>query len=195
MSGEKIYSFIMSLTINVDRFTRLNQSLSGKFLPAELAGLSEYLAGEGGEINYSMKGTLTVDHSGSQQRRVKCIIWGWFLLIDPVTLAVVRHTLDIDSSLVLVEDESGLPPLEMESENEDYVVCGANMDVAERVEEEVLLSLPAQTVSYKAMIEIGLDRLGTGTNIAPENATKLNAPVTSGEKQSPFAKLAKWQKK
>ena len=100
----------MSLTINADRFTRLNQSLSGKFLPAELAGLSEYLAGEGGEINYSIKGTLTVDHSGSQQRRVKCIIRGWFLLIDPVTLAVVRHTLDIDSSLVLVEDESGLPP-------------------------------------------------------------------------------------
>ena len=185
----------MSLTINADRFTRLNQSLSGKFLPAELAGLSEYLAGEGGEINYSMKGTLTVDHSGTQQRRVKCIIYGWFLLIDPVTLAVVRHTLDIDSSLVLVEDESGLPPLEMESENEDYVVCGANMDVAERVEEEVLLSLPAQTVSYKAMSEVGLDRLDTGTNIVLENATKLKAPVTSGEKQSPFAKLAKWQKK
>ena len=185
----------MSLTINTDRFTRLKQSITGTFAPHCLPGLTEYLAGKDGEINFSLSGSLTCDQSGSQERRIKCIIYGWFLLIDPVTLAVTRHTLNINSSLILVEDESGLPPLELESENEDYVVCGANMVVAQRVEEEVLLSLPAQTVSYKAMIEMGLDRLGTGTNISVGNATKLKVPVTSGEKKSPFAKLAEWQKK
>lgn len=185
----------MSLTINTDRFTRLNQSISGTFLPHELAGLTEYLAGEGGEINFSLSGALSVDQSGSPERRIKCIIYGWFSLIDPVTLAVVRHTLDINSSLVLVEDESGLPPLELESENEDYIVCGTNMVVAQRVEEEILLSLPAQTVSYTAMLEMGLDRPGIGTNISVGNATKLNVPVTNGEVKSPFAKLAEWPKK
>ena len=185
----------MSLTINADRFTRLNQSISGTFLPHELAGLTEYLAGEGGEINFSMAGTLTVDHSDRQERRIKCIIYGWFLLIDPVTLAVVRHTLDINSSLILVEDESGLPPLEMESENEDYVVCGSNMDVADRVEEEVLLNMPAQTVSFKALSEMGIDRLATEIKNDVKCAEKLQITAPDGNKQSPFAKLAEWQKK
>lgn len=185
----------MSPTINTDRFTRLKQSITGTFAPHKLPGLTEYLAGEDGEINFSMAGAVTVDQSGSQERRIKCIIYGWFLLIDPVTLAVKRHTLDINSSLILVEDESGLPPLELESENEDYVVCGANMDVAQRVEEEVLLSLPSQTVSYKAMIEMKNDQQGIETNNSAGNATKLNVPANNGEKSSPFAKLAEWQRK
>ena len=185
----------MSPTINTDRFTRLKQSITGTFAPHSLPGLTEYLAGKDGEINFSLSGTLTCDQSGSQERRIKCIIHGWFLLIDPVTLAVTQHTLNINSSLILVEDESGLPPLELESENEDYVVCGASMVVAQRVEEEVLLSLPAQTVSYKAMIEMGLDQPDTVANTFVESAAKLKAPAANGDKQSPFAKLAEWQKK
>lgn len=185
----------MSLTINIDRFTRLKQSIAGKFAPHELPGLTEYLAGADGEIHYSMSGNLAVDLAGNQERQVKCIIYGWILLSDPVTLAPVRHKLDINSALILVKDESELPPLELESESEDYIICATNMVVAERVEEEILLSLPAQAVNRRGMIE-SLEKPATGgRGISPMQAKMSTAPVAEGKKISPFAKLAGLKKK
>jgi hypothetical protein len=180
----------MSQTINIDRFTRLNQTIEGNFLPRELSGLAEYLAGEGGEINYSLTGRLEIALSGSQVRRVKCIIYGCFLLFDPVTLATVQHTLDINSSLILVEAESDLPPLEMESESEDYIVCGSNMDVAGRVEEEILLSLPAHAVRKSGVLEKRTAEV-IGIGETSKKAKISGALVPEGKKISPFAKLAK----
>ena len=184
----------MSLTINIDRFTRLKQSIAGKFSPQDLSGLVEYLAGGEGEINYSITGNLAVDLAGSQKRQVKCIIRGWFLLSDPVTLAAVRHMVDISSLLILVNDETELPPLEMESENEDFIVCGAKMDVAERIEEEILLSLPAHAVNRREMIESRVERAQGGGKLAL-NTIVSKAPVAEGNKIFPFAKLAELKKK
>ncbi|MEO8384931.1 MAG: YceD family protein [Betaproteobacteria bacterium] len=185
----------MSLTINVDRFTRQKQSIAGSFLPCELLGLAEYLAGSEGEINYSLLGNSVVDLSGKQDRRVKCIIYGWLLLFDPVTLVVVRHPLDIASSLVLVKDESDLPPLEMESEGEDYIVCGVNMDVAERVEEEILLSLPAHAVSRKETNDSRGERAQPISSKPVKSAKAIQQPAEAGKKISPFAKLVELKKK
>ena len=182
----------MCQTINIDRFTRLKQSVAGSFVPNALSGLNEYLAGEDGEINYTMTGNLVVDLTGRQERRVECIIYGWILLSDPVTLAAIRYKLDINSSLILVTYESALPPLEMESENEDYIVCGATMDVGARIEEEILLSLPAHAVKRSG--------LNTGREIhavsgAGKPAGKSNAPIGAENKLFPFAKLAALKKK
>ena len=184
----------MSLTINIDRFTRLKQSIAGKFSPQDLTGLAEYLAGGEGEINYTITGNLNVDLAGGQVREVKCIIRGWFLLSDPVTLAAVRHMVDISSLLILVNDESELPPLEMESENADFIVCGAKMDVAERVEEEILLSLPAHAVNRRDMIESRGER-EQGVGKLAMKAVMSKAPVADDNKISPFAKLAELKKK
>ncbi|MBL8522412.1 MAG: hypothetical protein JNN20_01865 [Betaproteobacteria bacterium] len=172
----------MSDTIAIDRFTRLKQSVSGKFLPAELPRLAEFLAGQEGEISYVLTGQLTSDVTGSQKRRVKCIISGWFLLVDPIDLQSVRHELAIESKLVLVSDESELPPLELESEGEDYVVCGAELEIKAMIEEEVLLDLPITSVS--------------GAATADAIPAKPKAPaMTPGKKISPFAKLAELKKK
>jgi hypothetical protein len=196
MCADNIRAQVMSQTINVDRFTRLKQTIAGKFAPQELPGVAEYLAGEAGEINYSMAGNLAIDLSGSQERRVKCIIYGWFLLFDPVTLAAVRHTLDIKSSLILVKDETELPPLETEPDGEDYIVCGTNMQVAERIEEEILLSLPTHAVKRTGMAE---KRVGGVLGIdAGKSSERQEIPavlVPTGKKISPFAKLAELKKK
>jgi uncharacterized metal-binding protein YceD (DUF177 family) len=170
----------MSEKIQIDRFTRLKQSVSGKFSPGELPRLAEYLAGTGGEIHYSMTGSADADATGRQTRRVKCIISGWFLLADPATLKPERQALAIESWLVVVRDESQLPPLEAEADDEDYIVCGDEMDVLERIEEEVLLNLPANAVH-------------TGAVGSP--AVKASGPVGAQEKVSPFAVLAKMKKK
>lgn len=172
----------MSDFIAIDRFTRLNQSVSGKFLPGELPRLAEFLAGREGEISYLLTGQLTADAAGSQKRRVKCIISGWFLLVDPIDLQPVRHELAIKSKLVLVNDESELPPLELESEDEDYVVCGTELEIRATIEEEVLLDLPVASVS--------------GVAAAGVSPAKPKAPAMApGKKISPFAKLAELKKK
>ena len=184
----------MPLAINIDRFTRLKQVVSGKIVPQELPRLAEFLAGSAGEITYSLSGCLVVDPVGSQERHVKCIIYGWFLLSDPVTLSAIRHTLDISSSLILVKDESGLPPLEMESENIDYVVCGPEMDVLDRVEEEILLSLPAQAVNRREMLASQVENTRGEVAMAEKTAKMPQADAAVGKKISPFAKLAELKK-
>ena len=185
----------MSLTINIDRFTRLKQSVKGRFSPVELPGLTDFLAGGEGEVSYSLSGNLVVGLSGEQVRRVMCIISGWLLLFDPVTLAAVRHPLDIASSLVVVRDESELPPLEMESEGEDFIVCGVNMDVAERVEEEILLSLPAHAVRREETNNSRDERAKSVGNKPTKPAETIQVPAGAAKKISPFAKLVELKKK
>lgn len=179
----------MSETINIDRFTRLKQSIVGTLAANQLPGLADYLAGEACEINYSLTGSLRVSLDGSQERRVKCIIYGWILLSDPITLAAVRHPLDIQSSLVLVKDESELPPLENESALEDYIVCGDQMLIAARIEEEILLNLPAQAINRREMLQMHADDRKPAKQ-SPQPQGKDVQPAGDGNKILPFARLA-----
>jgi uncharacterized protein len=57
-------------------------------------------------------------------------------------LEAFRHEISIRERLVLVDDESRLPPVEEESEEEDYVVADDPLDIRDLVEDAVLLSLP-----------------------------------------------------
>lgn len=175
----------MSDTIQIDRFTRQGQSISGRIAPQALPRLADYLAADEGEIAFSLIGNLATDVAGSQKRRLKCIISGWILLTDPITMKPLRHALAIESRLVLVRDESELPPLELESEDEDYIVCGAKLDVMERVEEEILLNLPAA---------FGGQMGQSKTTTARTTAKATISGLTTG-RISPFAKLAELKKK
>lgn len=175
----------MSDTIQIDRFTRQGQSVSGQIAPQALPRLADYLAGDEGEIAFSLTGNLATDVTGSQKRSIKCIILGWFLLADPNTLKPLRHELAIVSRLVLVRNESELPPLEMESEDEDYIVCGADLDVMERVEEEILLDLPSAFGG----------QVGQAKTAPANTAVKAPNPGAVAGKISPFAELAELKKK
>ena len=185
----------MSKTINVDRFTRLKQTVQGSFAPSELPRLVPFLAGADGEISYTMSGNLAVDPAGGQERRVKCIICGWFLLSDPVTLAPIRYSMEVASSLILVCDETELPPLEMESEDEDYIVCGPEVDIAERVEEEILLNLPVNAVNRSEMPGNGSASATGGGNSAVVTKVTADGQAAEAKKISPFAKLVGLKKK
>ena len=185
----------MSDTIQVDRFIRQKKTVSGQYAPRELAGLAEQLAGDEGEIRFTLTGSEAKDPAGGQKRRIRCIISGWFLVLDPVSVKPMRLDLDIESNLVVVKDESALPPLEFETEDEDYIVCAAEMNVMERVEEEILLDLPSAL----------LKRAGTVNKSATSktNAKSPASPASDGSatvdtctaKVSPFARLAVLKKK
>jgi uncharacterized protein len=57
-------------------------------------------------------------------------------------MEVFRHDVSVNDRLVLVDEESALPPIEMESEEEDFVVADGPLDVRNLVEDAVILALP-----------------------------------------------------
>lgn len=198
--------------LRLDRLMQLGEVVTGEVAPLALPDLAAYLASDQGVIRYEISGKVSTDQSGSQRKRLRCIILGWFEVADPETLEPVRFDLDIDSRLVIVASEAQLPPLEDEPEDEDYVVCGIEFDIGAHLQEEVLLALPLDTPvsrssshtpsSRSANNNLGREmkllsgavsgRRSAGRQViqpAPEEETS-----DASAKPSPFAKLASLKK-
>ncbi len=171
--------------IDIDQLTRLKKVVSGTLMPESLPRISEYLAAPGGEIQYRFTGALETDPTGRQIRRLRCIILGWFYLADSRSMEASRFDVDIDSTLRLVGDESELPPLEAESEDEDVIVAGKTMGLTERLEEEILLALPVTAVAA------GPQPVASGASAGTQGSPSIG-PASSAT--SPFAKLASLKK-
>ena len=124
--------------IHPDRLSEKPLVLAGTFRPADLERLADSLAGDAGELRYRVTARL------DPQRRkvVSCIIEGFVFLTCQSSLEAFRHGITIADRLVLVDSESELPPIEEESDAEDYMVADGPIDVLDLVEEAVLLALP-----------------------------------------------------
>ena len=158
--------------IHPDRLAEKPIVFEGKVDLADFPRLEESLANDPLDLRYTVAARL------DKQRRkvVSCIIEGFVFLTCQTTLEAFRHGISIDDRLVLVDDESQLPPIEEESDAEDFVVADGPLDVRSLVEDAVLLSLPM--VPRKP----GLDE-GKG------------ADAPSQPRASPFAKLASLKKR
>jgi uncharacterized protein len=158
--------------IHPERLSDLPTVLQGTFTPADLERLEESLANDAGELRYRIVAGLD-----KQRRRVvSCIIEGFVFLTCQSTLEAFRHEISVDDRLVLVENESELPPVEHESDAEDYLVADEPLDIRDVVEDAVLLSLPM--VPRKPGLE---EAKGGGDKPAVQ-------------KESPFAALASLKK-
>ena len=73
-----------------------------------------------------------------------------------------------------------MPPLEAESDDEDYIVADREIDLAALVEDEVILDLP--------MIP------GDGSGVPPDGAETSDEAGGMSDKPSPFAALAALKK-
>lgn len=146
--------------------------LEGTFKPEELGRLEDSLANGDGELHYRITAAL------DPQRRkvVSCIIKGFVFLTCQASLEAFRHEISVDDRLVLVDEESQLPPVEEESDTEDYLVADEPLDIRDLVEDAVLLALPM--VPRKPGLEE--PREGDGT------------PAV--ERPNPFAALASLKK-
>ncbi len=167
----------------VDALTRLGKEVEGAFKPSELVGLREYLAGNAGTITYRIRGNIVSDQSGSQKKRLQCIISGWFEVLDAITLQPSRFDLEIKSHVVLVSSEEDLPPLEDEADDEDYIVCGREFDVLSHVQEEILLVLPITTPRVGGLPDTALPKSLRAVGNSAAGSEK------DAQKESPFAKL------
>ena len=178
----------MTSKLNLERFTRQQQTISGNIEPTRLPRLKPFLAGKEGEIRYTVAGSEVADPSGRRIRRLKCIISGWFLVADPESLEPQQYELSIKSSLVLVDEESQLPPLEDELPDEDYVALGQEIELQDLIEEEILLDLPLWAIAVEQQ---GKPKKAAGSKakrVAEVNV--VNAPALAEKKVSPFSKLA-----
>ena len=140
----------------------------GTVSPGDLERLSEALANGKGELRYK----VSARRDPQRRTEVSCIIEGFVFLACQASLDTFRHPVSIDDRLVLVDDESRLPPMQEESDAEDYLVADGPMDVLELVEDAVILALPM--IPRKPGLEW----------------KEADAEEPAGEKDSPFAKLS-----
>ena len=159
-------------TIDLAQLSAKPLEFKGTIKPAELPRLVEQLANAEGELRYR------VSARQDPQRRavVSCIIEGFVFLTCQSSLDTFRHPVSIDDRLVLVDDESRLPPMEEETDTEDYLVVDEPLDVLELVEDAVILALPMMPRKP------GLEWKESETKEPPE------------EPSSPFAKLSSLKK-
>jgi uncharacterized protein len=112
--------------------------LEGTFKPEELERLQDSLANGAGELHYR----ITAGLDAQRRKVVSCIIKGFVFLTCQASLEAFRHEISVDDRLVLVDEESQLPPVEEESDTEDYLVADEPLDIRDLVEDAVLLALP-----------------------------------------------------
>jgi uncharacterized protein len=120
------------------QFARTEQSVEGTFSVKNMPRLLASLAAADGEIRYRIKGSL----HGLERPALECSISGEVTLQCQRCLENMVHPLNIHSKLVLVSSEAALPDTEDEPDEIDTIVASHEMNVAELVEEEILLSLP-----------------------------------------------------
>jgi len=144
---------------------------SGELAPGDLPRLRELVASPEGRLQFEVSARL------DPQRRkvVSCIIKGFAQLTCQVTMEAFRHDIDVSDRLVLVDDESALPPIETEPEEEDFVVADGPLDVRTLVEDAVILALPMIPRKPGAA--------------PPDGAGKAGAGTAGPRKESPFAAL------
>ena len=159
------------LVIDPERITERPMVFEGTADPADLPDLAESLASEEGELRFRVTARL----EGQRRKVLSCIIEGFVFLTCQRSLEAFRHEISIADRLVLVDSESELPPIEEESDAEDYMVADGPIDVLDLVEEAVLLALPM--VPRKP----GLEEAQVKPAIPP--------------KPSPFEQLARLKKK
>lgn len=110
----------------------------GTFKPGELEGVDDLVANGEGELHYR----VTAGPDRQRRKVVSCIIEGFVFLECQATMDVFRHSVRVEDRIVLVDREEQLPPIEVEGDDEDYVVAHGPMDVRDLVGDAVILALP-----------------------------------------------------
>jgi uncharacterized protein len=160
------------LLIHLDRLHETPTVFEGEVHLDDFPRLAETLAEPAPQLHYRVSACL------DKQRRkvVSCIIEGFVFLTCQTTLEAFRHAISIDERIVLVEEEAMLPPIEEESDAEDYLVADGPVEVLSLTEDAILLALPM--VPRKPGLEEGAWE-----------------PRETGTRESPFAALAGLKKR
>ena len=124
--------------IRPERFSEKPHVFEGSLVIDDLPRVREVVASGKGELHYKVSARL----DAQRRKVVSCIIEGFVFLTCQSSLEDFRHGVSIDDRLVLVDREAELPPIEEESDAEDYMVADGPLNILDLVEDAVLLALP-----------------------------------------------------
>jgi uncharacterized protein len=141
----------------------------GTVVPGDLERLAESLANDDGELRYR----ISARRDPQRRTELSCIIEGFVFLTCQSSLDTFRHPVSIDDRLVLVDNESRLPPMQEESDTEDYLVADGPLDVLELVEDAVILALPM--IPRKPGLESKEAELKEPEDVKPSPFAKLSS--------------------
>ena len=127
-----------NLLFHLDRLHEAPTVFEGRVDLEDFPRLAESIAKPAPELHYRVAARL----DAQRRKVVSCIIEGFVFLTCQTSLEAFRHEVSIDDRLVLVDSEAELPPIEEESDAEDYLVADEPLDIRDLVEDAVLLSLP-----------------------------------------------------
>ncbi len=119
-------------------FARDGQVLEGSLAVADLERLHDVLTGVDGEINFRIQGYKGA--RGESMLRVQ--VTGVLPLSCQRCLEAIHFSLDIDSALELVPEGAEMSQDELEDDSKDFLPVAGELNVAELVEDEVLLAVP-----------------------------------------------------
>jgi uncharacterized protein len=146
-------------------FSREGRVVEGTLALSSLERLHDLLADAAGEVSYRIGG-----RTGEQGESLLHLeVSGLLPLACQRCLEAVPFDLDADVLLELLPEGAEVSQDEMEDDTRDFLPVAGKLDVAELVEDEILLALP----------------------VAPRHeACGLPGSVVAGERIHPFAQLA-----
>jgi len=146
-------------------FARGGGVLEGALAIAELSRLHDLLAEVTGNVDFHLQGFK----SERGQFMLRLTVSGVIPLACQRCLGAIHFSLEVDSLLQLVPENTELSQEELEDDTRDFLPLAGELKVAELVEDEILLALP----------------------VAPRHEKcGLPGAAGAGERVNPFAALA-----
>lgn len=124
--------------INSMEFARKALQIHDTIAVSQFSRLQDALASPQGVLDWRLLGDVNNEGKPSLHLHVT----GALELTCQRCLEPYHYDLDIHSDFIVVADEAALPPEEDDLDEQDYLVADAQMQVAELIEDEVLLALP-----------------------------------------------------
>jgi uncharacterized protein len=151
-------------------FARDGRVLEGTLAVASLERLHDLLAEVSGEFAFRIEG-----YKGERgQSMLHLEVNGTLPLACQRCLEAIRFELDVDCHLELIPEGKELSQEELEDDTRDFLPVAGELDVAELVEDEILLAVP----------------------VAPRHEKcGLPGAANAGERINPFAVLAEFKGK
>ncbi len=120
------------------RFAKEGRVLEGTLPLSTLERLHDLLAVVEGEIIFRLKGSK----GARGEHLLQLVVTGTLPLACQRCLKAVPYDLDVDSLLELVPEGAELSQDELEDDTRDFLPVAKELEVAELVEDEILLALP-----------------------------------------------------
>ncbi|WP_434516342.1 DUF177 domain-containing protein [Dechloromonas sp. ARDL1] len=128
----------MKRITDVFRFAKDGRVLEGTLPVLALERLHDLLAVVEGEVSFRIEGFK----GGRGECLLQLAVTGTLPLACQRCLKSVSYNLDVDSLLELVPEGAELSQDELEDDTRDFLPVAKELDVAEFVEDEILLALP-----------------------------------------------------